>query len=300
MTSATLSSGESASLPDWASGQIKVSSSTDALGLGFPAGLTGVGTAIAPSTTLYGSPDNFSVAATITSSGVRESVAMQNSLAPSVYSFPVTLPAGEFLASNPDGSVSVMKSFSGGSVSLGMFQAPWAKDAAGNFVTTTYTIQGDTLVQHVDVTTATVFPVVADPYITWGWGPYLNLTGGFIQGEFPQAQASLDSVWGTLLPAFGVGAVCAYLAYTYFGYLAGPYGAAASGAFGIICTAAEALFQSNLFPAAQPRDVVVELQHIVPTACYQYYGPSGRPIIYNPGGFPASWTKVPNSNCNGE
>lgn len=162
-TSATLSSGETVSLPGTGAGGITVADSTISLGLGLPTGTTGSGVEIASSSTLYSTPLHYSVAATITSSGVRESVAMENASAPTSYSYPITLPSGEFLSPNPDGSVSVMKSFSEGSISLGTFQSPWARDANGNPVSTNYTVQGSTLIQHVDVTPATAFPVVADP-----------------------------------------------------------------------------------------------------------------------------------------
>ena len=162
-TSATLSSGDSVSLPSSGTGEIHVNSPSESLGLGLPEGTTGAGSTLTPSSTLYGSPNNFSVAATITTSGVREAVTMENPSAPSTYDFPVSLSAGEFLTSNPDGSVSVMKSFSGGSVSVGTFQTPWAKDASGALVPTHYIVQGSTLIQQVEVTSATTFPVVADP-----------------------------------------------------------------------------------------------------------------------------------------
>jgi len=65
---------------------------------------------------------------------------------------------------NPEGSIWVMQSFSGGSISAGTFLAHWATDAQGRPVAMNNTVQGSTLVQHVDATSATVFPVVADPY----------------------------------------------------------------------------------------------------------------------------------------
>lgn len=43
----------------------------------------------------------------------------------------------------------------------------WARDANGAKVPTSYEIDGDTLVQHVDLTGDIAFPVVADP--TWTW-----------------------------------------------------------------------------------------------------------------------------------
>lgn len=45
------------------------------------------------------------------------------------------------------------------------FDAAWAKDANGRPVPTRYRIEGSTLVQVVDFTPGTAFPVVADP----GW-----------------------------------------------------------------------------------------------------------------------------------
>jgi len=167
-TSASLTGDESVTLPAYANGSISVTNSSSSpssqIDIGLPTGTSSsAGVEIAPSSTLYSLAD-YSVAATITTSGVRESLTLNNSSAPSTYSYPVTLSPGEFLATNPDGSISVMQSFSGGSVSVGTFLAPWATDAQGKPVATNYTVQGSTLVQHVDATSATAFPVVADPY----------------------------------------------------------------------------------------------------------------------------------------
>ncbi|MEE1788636.1 hypothetical protein PUR71_37900 [Streptomyces sp. SP17BM10] len=46
--------------------------------------------------------------------------------------------------------------------------APWAYDAKGRPLPTSYTVDGDTVTQHVD-TRGAAFPVVADPHYTWGW-----------------------------------------------------------------------------------------------------------------------------------
>ncbi|MFC9467274.1 hypothetical protein [Streptomyces coelicoflavus] len=45
----------------------------------------------------------------------------------------------------------------------GFFDAPWAKDAAGNDVPTAYKVVGDKLVQHVDFDANSAFPIVIDP-----------------------------------------------------------------------------------------------------------------------------------------
>ena len=47
-------------------------------------------------------------------------------------------------------------------------EAPWAVDANGNAVPTTYSVSGDTITQTTDLTGVTAFPVVVDPEVTYG------------------------------------------------------------------------------------------------------------------------------------
>ncbi len=302
-TSATLSSGDSVSLPSSGTGEIHVSSSSGSLGLGLPEGASGAGSTLTPSSTLYGSSNNFSVAATITTSGVREAVTMENPSAPSTYAFPVSLSAGEFLTSNPDGSVSVMKSFSGGSVSVGTFQTPWAKDASGALVPTHYIVQGSTLIQQVEVTSATTFPVVADPTITWGWGAYWNLWGSTIKQDFPIWQNDLNSI-EVSLGKLAVGAGFSALVSKFFGASVGTVIGVAFATIGLFAEYA-------YFPSASVADINRELINIDTSACFQYTLPGNQsytlwnpqpslPVLYNNYGFPNSWNKVPSSNCAGE
>ncbi|MDN4613876.1 hypothetical protein P5G50_05360 [Leifsonia sp. F6_8S_P_1B] len=86
--------------------------------------------------------------------------------APKRYTYPLSLPAEQELHLAGDGSVVV--STAGGDVVTGTVAAPWAKDANGAPVATHYEIDGTTLVQVVDFTERTAFPVVADPSITFG------------------------------------------------------------------------------------------------------------------------------------
>lgn len=60
-----------------------------------------------------------------------------------------------------------------------MIESPWAVDAEGKYLATHYELLGDTIVQHVD-TEGAVFPIVADPRLTFGLGVYLNMTGAEI------------------------------------------------------------------------------------------------------------------------
>ncbi|MEU3657979.1 DNRLRE domain-containing protein [Streptomyces sp. NPDC032161] len=56
-------------------------------------------------------------------------------------------------------------------IQLGVFDAPWAKDAGGNAVPTSFRIEGGDIVQTIDVNANTAFPVVADPFwrSVWKW-----------------------------------------------------------------------------------------------------------------------------------
>lgn len=90
-------------------------------------------------------------------------ITLEDVSAPTTYRFPLHLKAGQTAALQPDGSV-VVSSTDG---DLGEFQPPWAKDAAGRSLATSYSLDGNTLVQRIDTTNAQ-FPVTADPHYTWG------------------------------------------------------------------------------------------------------------------------------------
>ncbi len=75
-----------------------------------------------------------------------------------------------------DGSVQVVEAGPGMRLKA-LLAAPWAKDATGRSLPTWYTVgTGHILVQHVDTHRA-VFPIAADPRLTFGRGVYLNVTG---------------------------------------------------------------------------------------------------------------------------
>ncbi|MFH6778554.1 DUF4258 domain-containing protein (plasmid) [Clavibacter michiganensis] len=68
---------------------------------------------------------------------------------------------------------------------MGTFEPAWALDANGAAVPTSYTIEGSTLVQSVRLTSATAFPVVADPF----WIPALLVVARFTAHAASQAAA---------------------------------------------------------------------------------------------------------------
>lgn len=93
------------------------------------------------------------------SSGVRSIIIVGSAQAPTQYEFPLTLPSGASPKLQSDGSVQVVNK--GGKV-LGAFGAPWAVDASGRSVPTTFAVEGNTLVQRVPHRGYS-YPVIADP-----------------------------------------------------------------------------------------------------------------------------------------
>lgn len=64
---------------------------------------------------------------------------------------------------------------------LGHVEAPWAVDADGTRLATSYSLDGGTLTQHVN-TTGAAYPIVTDPAVTVGVGAdgpgvYWNMYG---------------------------------------------------------------------------------------------------------------------------
>jgi hypothetical protein len=111
--------------------------------------------------------------------------------APSTYSYPLDLPAGATLVAESDGTYSIQAA---AGTDLYTFLPPWAVDANGQPLPTYYTIAGDVLVQHIDLTGA-AFPVVADPFPIpgWAWGAAKTVPG-FLWGVLGGACFAADYV----------------------------------------------------------------------------------------------------------
>lgn len=82
--------------------------------------------------------------------------------APTRYEYEIDLPTGATLIALDGGARIVDDS---GEI-LGVFDAPWARDANGAQVPTRYEVTGATLTQVVDHGIAFAYPVVADPTYT--------------------------------------------------------------------------------------------------------------------------------------
>jgi hypothetical protein len=173
--------------------------SGEEIGIGIPNADTAAdATTTSAGTTVY--PDSTTGTTTTvqstTDGGIRQSFVITSKSSPSEYRIPVTVPNGFELRANNDGSIDIVNPQSGDN--LGRFAKPWAKDADGTEVATSHRIDGNTIVQSVDVQNANRFPVVADPQWGCSWWSgctmYLNKTetkfvstGANIVGWIPNA-----------------------------------------------------------------------------------------------------------------
>ncbi|SDQ87668.1 hypothetical protein SAMN05428996_2992 [Quadrisphaera sp. DSM 44207] len=134
-------------------------------------------------TVFSGESQDFSAAVVDEGAGAfRALVHVPNSEAPETYDFKLELPEGAELLPLEDGGVVVRDA--GGDL-IGTFSPPWAVDAAGAAVPTEYVIEGTTLVQRLQVSSSTAFPVVADPF----WVPALMVMGHLTRHAIAQAAA---------------------------------------------------------------------------------------------------------------
>jgi hypothetical protein len=93
-------------------------------------------------------------------------VAIDNAAAPVEYRFEVTASVPITLNLQKDGSIAVTDA---GGQTVNYIQRPWATDANGSSLPTSYSVRGQIITQHLTLSGAT-FPVIADP--SFGCGPF--------------------------------------------------------------------------------------------------------------------------------
>ena len=95
-----------------------------------------------------------------TETGTQTLISIESASASADYRFSLSLPDEVTASLETDGSVSVRDP---AGVVAGKYLEPWAVDANGDKVETSFALQGNTLVQTVEFDSTTAFPIVADP-----------------------------------------------------------------------------------------------------------------------------------------
>jgi hypothetical protein len=96
----------------------------------------------------------------------------------STATYTLDLPKGQMVKRDAGGGLRITDST--GAVFYGAVKAPWALDAKGKQLKTSYSLRGDKIVQRVDTANA-AYPIVADPWLSFGWFVYVNFTKGEVR-----------------------------------------------------------------------------------------------------------------------
>lgn len=104
-----------------------------------------------------------SITSTSDDAGARSIITINDSSAPTSYDFNVSLPPNSTLEADGVGGYDVVTTVpSGGVMVSGHFDAPWARDASGRSLPTSYHLKGNVLTQEIDTRNAK-YPITADP-----------------------------------------------------------------------------------------------------------------------------------------
>ena len=161
--------------------------------------------ALSPGVVAFDNHNNTSTAAVVKDDGsLVIATVIDSSDAPDRYTYAIEGAPGSSLQAQPNGSVFLLDAAKANI--LGGFLPPWARDAAGNDVPTTYEVSGNELTQTVDLSSPNiVFPVVADPQAGYTLleGVWKNRPGGYSYKNGAQWSTRL-SVWGAAVWSSGL------------------------------------------------------------------------------------------------
>lgn len=147
----------------------------------------------------------------------RAVLVIPNADAPSTYDFDIQVPEGTEAEYRTDGGITLVRPAATqqgepqADTVIADINAPWAVDANGIEIPTSYSFDGATLTQTIDLSAVTAFPVVADPKVDW-MGYFVRLTyskaetrnmrdQGIIIGAIVGAGATIAAAAGPAAPA---------------------------------------------------------------------------------------------------
>ncbi|MFF3277517.1 hypothetical protein ACFYWU_42375, partial [Streptomyces chrestomyceticus] len=179
-TDVALAPAPGTTIPQRSTGDAKAGTATgDAVSITLPGTKNVTGAKAGKNTTVYpgaAKATDLAVQPT-TDGGIRALAVLKDTTAPREQRYDIGLPAGARLVKLNNGAVAAIAK---NGTLLGGFTTPWAKDANGKPVPTSYRVDGNTLVQTVRIANTTAFPVVADP--KWLDEAAKGVTTGMIGG----------------------------------------------------------------------------------------------------------------------
>ena len=250
-------------LPLQANGTVTVGDT--GLTIGLPGESDQQGQLASDGSLVYADPNSFATVIQNEADGVQIHTVLHDSASPTEFSYPLS---GGTALLREDGGIDIVDAGDGQSQQiLAAVDAPWATDAAGNDVPTHYELNGDSIVQVVAPTPTTVFPVVADPKVSYGTGVYFSFTKAEMHAMVLGAQTII---------AVGGNATCA----VYGKKVASIPGV--NAVVGYVCGYASPKALYGLFKSMNGK-----IAASYPNACYQYRVPATNP----------AWKSVDKSQC---
>ena len=164
-TSASTSTGYEVIIPDTASDPVSVALNPEqsiTMGIANAVDTSQVSTDDAGTSLYINDQEQTATAVQITTDGVRQIVLLTDPEASSTFEVPFTLPEGASMNRNSSGGYDIAVTVDGVTALIAEIQAPWAKDANGKSLSTSYSLKNDTITQTVTTSNA-VFPITADP-----------------------------------------------------------------------------------------------------------------------------------------
>ncbi|ROR96344.1 hypothetical protein EDD28_0927 [Salana multivorans] len=123
---------------------------------------------------------------------------------------------GDVKAVDGERGIALVRTSGGVDEVVGEVAAPWAVAADGQTVETFYVVDGGNLVQVVVPSPDTVYPVVADPTVSLGWGVYVTFTKSeskTIANSWFADKAKYSSIICAAIPHAVAAAACAVISY---------------------------------------------------------------------------------------
>ncbi|MFE2291217.1 hypothetical protein [Streptomyces sp. NPDC059452] len=169
--------------PKSSSGKVEITTPDGGVvGLSLPQSRNVEGSLAGAGTTVYAdAAASTDIAVQLTADGgARALTSLKDASAPAQQRYELSLPAGTQAVANETGGFDLVRRSDSDSdspdVAIGTIDAPWAKDANGKDVPTSYKLNGSTLVQSVEINKDTAFPVVADPKVSTGLFLYVKFS----------------------------------------------------------------------------------------------------------------------------
>jgi hypothetical protein len=177
-------------------------------------------------TVVYAGPGPVDVAVQVDEDGFRTQTVLADASAPTSYTYTFD---GLTPVLQEDGGVVLDTELGGASVTVATVAQPWAVDATGRSVPTRYRVEGSALIQEVDHRAPDLtYPVVADPWVSFGRYVYVNYTRADVRRIAPYAWTwRLGSVACAAIPNLYAAAACAIAMDQHYSGLSSTFSAAA-------------------------------------------------------------------------